>query len=212
MKKLQCASCGAKLKIEEGKEYAICEHCGSKYKLNEDLNINIKIDDSVKEILNKGTNATKKISKFILIPTVVFIALFVFFTGFLLFNSKNRFDEKEENNKEFEEENQNYYEEFEEQIKQHLKENDKDNFNFQFVHAKGTHNGFLLKDVLDNIIESNKTNDRKIILVFEGNTTTEENQILNYKHSLNDYADYEVIVNYDSDGYINEIKVDKINN
>ena len=52
MKKLRCTSCGAELKVDDNKEYAVCEHCGSKYKLNEDVNINIKLDDNIKVTFN----------------------------------------------------------------------------------------------------------------------------------------------------------------
>lgn len=68
MKKLRCTSCGAELKIEENKEYAICEHCGSRYKLNEDFNINIKLDDNVKDVINNSLGTVKHFSKFLLIP------------------------------------------------------------------------------------------------------------------------------------------------
>ena len=200
MKKLRCTSCGAELKVDEGNEFAVCEHCGSRYKLNEDLNINIKIDDNVKEVLNKSTETANKMSKFMLIPFVIF---FIVFIGFFIFKSNfiKGFNEKskntnEENGKKQQEEIENSF----------LKEY----FNVQFSNANGTKSGFLLESVLDTIIESNKTHDRKVTLIFDGNSTIEEDEILNYKHSLNDRTNYEVIVNYDNDGYINEIKVDKI--
>ena len=69
MKKLRCTSCGAELKVEENQEYAVCEHCGSKYKMNEDLNINIKIDDNVKDVIKSGGKA---FSKLLLIPVGIF--------------------------------------------------------------------------------------------------------------------------------------------
>lgn len=61
---------------------------------------------------------------------------------------------------------------------------------------------------MDEIIESNKTHDRKVSLVFEGKETTNEKEIIEIKHSLS--GDYEVSINYDDDGYVNKIIVEKI--
>lgn len=199
MKKLKCSSCGADLKVGDNKEYAVCEHCGSKYKLNEDLNINIQIDDDVKNAITKGA---KSFSKLMLIPIVIFI---VFFIGIILFGikSKEKFDnktQKVESNKE----------EQEKMIDQFSKESQKYSFNFTFISAPGTKSTFFLKNILDDIIESNKTHDRKITLVFNGQSTIDETEIINIKHGLNEKDNFEVSNNYDDEGYIIEIKVDKI--
>ena len=76
MKKLRCTSCGAELKIEDNNEYAICEHCRSRYKLNEDLNINIKLDDNIKEVIDNTLGVSKRFSKFLFIPILLFIIVF----------------------------------------------------------------------------------------------------------------------------------------
>ena len=180
MKKLRCTSCGAELKLEENKEYAVCEHCGSKYKMNEDMNINIKMDDNVKEVINNGT---KSFSKIMLIPIVLFVIIFISII-FFAFKSKSDFTNDEA---------------------------EKRKFNFNFSSEIGTKSGFFLTDILDEINVSNKNNDRKITLVFNGKATTDETEIINIKHGLKDRDKYEVMVNYDSDGYVNEIKVDRIN-
>ena len=73
MEKLKCSSCGGHLKIEDNKEYAVCEYCGAKYKLNEDLNINIKLDDNMKELLDDGSRTLKYTSKAALITEIVVI-------------------------------------------------------------------------------------------------------------------------------------------
>lgn len=201
MKKLRCTSCGAELKIEENKEYAICEHCGSKYKMNEDLNINIKMDDNLKEVINNGT---KSFSKIMLIPIVLFVIIFISII-FFAFKSKSDFTKNVEENSQ---QNDNPGNEL---IDKFHDEAEKRNFNFHFSSATGTKSGFFLTDILDKINVSNKTNDRKITLVFDGKVTTDETEIINIKHGLKDRDMYEVMVNYDSDGYVNEIKVDRIN-
>lgn len=199
MKKLRCTSCGAELKIEDNNEYAVCEHCGSKYKLNEDLNINIKVDDSVKEVINNGIEASKHFSLFLLIPVVLFVMIIIVgvFFAFKTYNdskkSQDIFNEKFNDSRE----------QFNEMV-------EKDSFNFQFNSAAGTKSGFLLKSTLDKVIKSNKTNSRQVTLVYNGNSTTNENEIIEIKHELVERDDYEVSVNYDDDGYVFEIVVKKI--
>ena len=204
MKKLKCSSCGAELHVEDNKEYAVCNHCGSKYKLNEDLNVNIKLDDNMKEVLNNGMGTVKNASKVMIIPFIlfalIFIAIFVF--GFTNINKSK---------KSAEENREKIHEQFKEQneiINKQQEEAKKEMFNFQFANDNGTKSAFFLESTLDEIIESNKTQDRLVTLVFNGKEVTEESEIINIKHSLK--GDYEVSFNYDDEGYINKIIVDKI--
>ena len=200
MKKLRCTSCGAELKVDDSKEYAICEHCGSKYKLNEDLNINIKMDDNVKEVINNGT---RRFSKIMLIPVVLFFIVFISIVFFSI-KSRNDFDKNvKENRQNTEDFGKTIIDQFSEEAK-------KSQFNFNFSSATGTKSGFFLKSILDSINDSNKTNNRKVSLVFNDNSTTEEKEIINIKYGLNDNDMFEVIVNYDIDGYVNEINVTSI--
>lgn len=206
MKKMRCTSCGAELKVKDDKEYAICEHCGSSYKLNEDVNINIKVDDNVKEVLNNGLGTAKHFSKFLLIPVGIFVLFFI--CGlFFAFKTEADFNKRQEKSEQEQAERQKEADDAAEKAKE---ETTKKNFNFQFVNAAGTTNGFHLSDTLDDIIESNKNYDRKVTLVYNGKSTTDEAEIIEIKHGLGTWDNYEVIVNKDSDGYINEIKVDKI--
>ena len=199
MEKLKCSSCGAELEVEDNKEYAKCNYCGARYKLNEDLNVNIKIDDNMKEVLNNGLGTVKHASKFMLIPIILFLFIFIviFVFGFIS-TSKSR-QAAEERQREMQEQENKKWEE----------ESNKDHFNFQFYGSNGTKSAFFLEHILDEIIQSNKTNDRKISLVFNGTETTEESEIINIKQSLD--GDYEVSINYDNDGYVNKIVVEKIN-
>ena len=191
MEKLKCSSCGAELEVEENKEYAKCNHCGTRYKLNKDLNVNIKLDDSIKEKLNDQLEmvTTPK-------TTIISIAVIFIIGVFICVIAASTFSYRSDNT-------------FNEERTKQEEESNKDHFNFQFYGANGTKNAFLLEHTLDEIVQSNKTNDRKVYLVFNGTETTEESEIINIKHSLD--GDYEVSINYDEDGYINKIIVDKIN-
>ena len=197
MKDLKCSSCGATLQVEENKEYAVCNHCGSKYKLNEDLNITIKLDDNVKEALNTGLGTVKHISKFMFIPIIIFVIVFVLilYFGVIKINKNEKVIDDNKN-------------QIKEQVNNQKENIDKDMFNFQFIYDNGTKSAFFLKSILDKIIQSNKIYEKKINLVFNGTETTDESEIINIKHSLD--GDYEVSINYDEDGYINKIIVDTI--
>lgn len=199
MKKLRCTSCGAELKVDDNKEYAVCEHCGSKYKLNEDVNINIKLDDNIKDVINNGFMFGKKFSKFALIPIGIFV---IFIVLIILFSFKSSAD--------FEKRNRENEQEFEEQVNKGKEEGEKYSFNFQFVGDEGTDYGNLVSDTIDDIIKSNKTHDKKVTLVYNGESFTDENKMIEIKHSLGEWDKYEVVINYDDDGYVNEIKIDKI--
>jgi Na+-transporting methylmalonyl-CoA/oxaloacetate decarboxylase gamma subunit len=220
MEKLKCSSCGGELEVEENKEYAKCKYCGARYKLNEDLNVNIKLDDNMKEVLNNGLGTVKHASKIILIPIILFLFIFIviFVFGFIS-TSKSR-QAAEERQREMQEQSNQRQEEIQEQIKQAKEKAEteekewkeqinKSQFNFDFEYESGTKNAFFLKSTFDKIVRSNKTNDRKISLVFNGTETTEESEIINIKQSLD--GNYEVSINYDDTGYINKIIVDKIN-
>lgn len=199
MKKMRCTSCGAELKVKEDKEYAVCEHCGSSYKLNEDVNINIKMDDNTKEMINQGFGNVGKFSKFMFIPVIIFALVFIGGIAFTIIDSRS-----------FDKESKQIQEEYDKEANKAKEESEKYSFNFQFVNAAGTNYGNQLEHTLDDIIESNKNYDRKVTLVFDGESTTDESKIIEIKHSLGSWDEYEVIVNKDADGYINEIKVDKI--
>jgi DNA-directed RNA polymerase subunit RPC12/RpoP len=196
MKKMKCTSCGAELKVEKDNEYAVCEHCGSKYKLNESVDINIKMDDNMKDVIKFGFERNRKISKVaMIIFVVIFIGVLVFFFT-IVRSSINR---QEESRKQMEERSNKSKEEY-----------NKTTFNTQFAFVSGTKYGSEIKIFLDVIVNSNKVNERKVSLIYKDEKTIDEDKIINIKHTLKDNEKYEVSTNYDNDGYINEIKVEEI--
>ena len=90
MEKLKCSSCGGEITVDDDKEYGTCPYCGTKYKLNQDVNVNIKLDDNMKEVLNNGLETTKHFSKFIFIPIIIFILIIFAVVAYnsFAFNSK----------------------------------------------------------------------------------------------------------------------------
>ena len=93
MEKLKCTSCGGEINVDEDKEYGTCPYCGTKYKLKKDVNLNIKLDDNMKEVINNGFGMFGRFSKFMFIPIIVFIV--IVFSMIFLFNkdeSKDSFN------------------------------------------------------------------------------------------------------------------------
>ena len=82
-------------------------------------------------------------------------------------------------------------------------------FNSSFELLNGTSFGGMIKSKLDDVIASNKKNpDHLITIIFGSTNTTNENEIRNLKKSINDFNQYEVIVDYDEAGYINKITIE----
>lgn len=208
MEKLKCNSCGGEMTIDESKEYATCKYCGMKYKLNDDLNVNIKIDDSVKDVLNTGLSTAKHFSLFMLFPIIVFIIIIataIIFTFKTSNENKDFFNDAEEkiNNMYDDIKNNN-------EVDVDIDDVSKARFNLYFTNQNGTQYKMLVENLLDHIIDSNKKYNRKIVLVYGDISTTDENEIINIKHKL-DKPKYEVRIDYDSDGYVNKITLEDIN-
>ena len=201
MKKLKCSSCGAELQIEDNKEYAICNHCKSRYKLNEDLNINIKLDDNAKEVLDNRFKAFNHMSKFMLIPIIIFVIVFISIVYFGFIRAGKEKEEIDDRSNKYEELTNQIINTVEEQMENTLKET----FNSKFSTYSGEKTANFVESILNGIIQSNKIYDRKVVLVFNGLEVTSESEIKNIKKSLN--GNYEVSLDYDEDRYVNKVIV-----
>ena len=86
------------------------------------------------------------------------------------------------------------------------------NFNNKYeLFYAGTTNGFLVNNMLDDIITNNKTNQNHTIRVLYDNfNTTDETEIRNLKKNFGDVmTNYEVIFDYDDIGFINQVTIQK---
>lgn len=84
---------------------------------------------------------------------------------------------------------------------------DKLEYNSQFEMYIGTQKGFVVKTLIDNIIQNNKTNKDKIVtVVFENKEIYDADDIIDIKSKITNTTDYEVIADY-NDGYINKINI-----
>lgn len=77
-----------------------------------------------------------------------------------------------------------------------------------YVDDAGTKYGAHVKELLDRVITNNKKYPNHLITVIYSSTnTTDEEAIRNLKSKFSTFKEYEVIVNYDETGYVNEIKI-----
>ena len=83
-------------------------------------------------------------------------------------------------------------------------------FNNSFELYAGSSKGALVIPVLDNIITSNKTEERKITVKYNETETQSEEEIKNIKYTIEKFDDYEVTFEYDADGFINKAIIEKI--
>ena len=77
-----------------------------------------------------------------------------------------------------------------------------------YVDDAVTKYGAHVKELLDRVITNNKKYPNHLITVIYSSTnTTDEEAIRNLKSKFSTFKEYEVIVNYDETGYVNEIKI-----
>ena len=74
----------------------------------------------------------------------------------------------------------------------------------------GSANGMQVTNVLDKIITSNKTQERKITVKYQTTETQDETEIKNIKRNFDTFDNCEITYEYDADGFINKAIVEKI--
>ena len=84
-------------------------------------------------------------------------------------------------------------------------------FNTPYETDAGKRSGFFIVGTLDDIVTNNKTNKSHIItVVYNDITTTEEKKIKEIRNKLSDRKDYDVSLDYDSNGYVNKYTIEDI--
>lgn len=198
MKKLKCTSCGGAMTIDANHEYATCNYCGMKYKLNEDVNININVDDDIKNVFHNGMSHVGKFKYFLFIPIILFVIIVLI--NVFAFNkiSNNMID-----NSNFDES----YKEDNEALEKLQSQQSIYMFNMNFETLSGTQSKFFVEILLGEVITSNQKNKNQLIsVIYKENNTTDVNEIINIQKSL-DSEKYIVVFDYDDKGYINKVTI-----
>lgn len=88
-----------------------------------------------------------------------------------------------------------------------------DSFNQLIELYSGTASKIFAETVLDNIVTSNKKNDRKITVKYDKTKTKDATEIKNIKkkiHNMSDFVSFDISCEYDEDGYIYEVTIEKM--
>lgn len=94
-------------------------------------------------------------------------------------------------------------------IKEKVVEQSASSFNFDIKNIEGEKYGADWR--LDNVVKSNKNNEKHIIkVIYKENTYVSEDEIITLKRILDDGKKYQYLLDYDEQGYINKITIKDI--
>ncbi len=220
---LECQNCGAALKIEEGADIVTCPYCNASYKLDDEVK-HVKYDDmensgyefekgrikaQKEHYANNtvGSNTIGSQTKFpvFIIPIfiIMIIALFIFMFTRMQSARKGLGEFSDNVNNSVA---QKAKEEEEAQEKQRELESERYSFNFKY--SNGRKATIFVESMLNEVIDSNRTNkDRFITVNFKDISTQETEQILEIEKQLEKRGEYDVILDYDDDGFVNAITI-----
>ena len=105
-----------------------------------------------------------------------------------------------------------FFENAEKLINKGTSDIEKKSFNGKYELFSGTQDGDEVKSLLDDVIKNNKTNEKKISVVYNEQNTSDPEIIKNIKTSITGMKSYEVSLDYDTDGYINKLTIEKSRN
>ena len=130
-----------------------------------------------------------------------------FFDGFfgLIDKVNDKMDE------EFEDNTNQMQQQFQDTVNQMTQNHDKETFNRTFEINVGTKATIFVKNTLDEVNKNNKKNTEHIVsVVYNDKTTTDEDEIIQIKHGLKEWGQYEVSIDYDEKGYVNKVTIQDI--
>ncbi len=178
------------------------------------INTNSTIED--KTINKKGKRETSIITIIVIALVVIVIVILIrFFAGFTLFKNEankqkgffdsflNIFNKATDIATDTINDAKNNINEFE-------KDFNASNFNSFIEMYKGTVVGSKINSALDEISTSNKKNEKKIIVKYNGTETQDPVEITNIKKDIVNSDEYELSFDYDEAGYINKATIEKL--
>ena len=231
MIELKCKNCGAALEVEEEAKSVTCEYCHTTFLLDDEVQ-HIQHDNmyesgyefekgriqaqnenakDVMEEMFKPSPLAKIISKIL-----VFICIIIVVVGGIFIFKELKYGY--ELNKKMRERTSNFgssfnaakqeYEEMVEKQNELKSESDKNSFNFEFEAHSGTQGKIWINYLLDDVVTNNKTNSDHLVSVIFGETeTSDPDSIIDIKHSIKEKNEYEIVLDYDEDGYVNLITI-----
>lgn len=204
LNELKCKNCGAKIELEEGKTEVTCNYCNTTFTVDDEYTKAYKYTkgmlkaehDQMKENLKEYNNspegkATIRFANTIQVLCFIVFIIALIIIGITTFNMSNRSILNNSN------------------ISSNSNDNfDAEMFNNTFYGYNGTTSAFFVKDCLDEIINSNKKEKKHIITVkYNDKETSNPDEILEIKKSLDDSKEYELSMDYDSNGFFNKLTI-----
>lgn len=192
LKELKCKNCGAKIELEEGKTEVTCKYCNTTFKVDDEYSkaynytkgILKAHNDQMQEFYNSREG---KLSKRII--NIIFIIVFLIFfliIGLTISNIYNYSNVIETENESI----------------------DVDMFNITFSGMNGQKSTFFINDYLDKIVTNNKKQQKHIITVkYQDKETSNPDEIIAIKKSLDESKQYELSTDYDQAGFINKLTI-----
>lgn len=192
LKELKCKNCGAKIELEEGKTEVTCKYCNTTFKVDDEYSkaynytkgILKAHNDQMQEFYNSREG---KLSKRII--NIIFIIVFLIFfliIGLTISNIYNYSNVIETENESI----------------------DVDMFNIPFSGMNGQKSTFFINDYLDKIVTNNKKQQKHIITVkYQDKETSNPDEIIAIKKSLDESKQYELSTDYDQSGFINKLTI-----
>lgn len=207
--KMKCPSCGASFKVEKGQKEFFCEFCRTTTLLDDGV-VRVEhtiIDKNKEEGLKifKGIGITSLIYFGIIMVVVIAVIGVIIFniikmnkrTDGIFDNINNQMNDIQEDVNGSDIEIDKVYSQIEIQM-----------FNSFFELYSGTKTGFFIEGLLDNIVTNNKTEAQHIITVmYRDINTSNSDDIVDLKHTLEDNQEYEVSLDYDNDGFVNRVTI-----
>lgn len=123
-------------------------------------------------------------------------------------NLKTNFDDFDDFEISFEYDEEGYI--YEAKIENAISDISKSKFNSGLEMYSGTESGISLKKLLDNIITSNKTEERKVTVKHIDTETQDTEEIKNLKNNVNESHSFEVSFEYDEEGFINKAIFERV--
>lgn len=195
LKELKCKNCGAKIELEEGKTEVTCKYCNTTFKVDDEYskayNYTKGILKAHNEQMQEFYNSREgKLSK-IIINIIIIIVFLIFFLviGLMISNIYNYSPIRS-----------NVIETKNESI-------DVDMFNIQFSGINGQKSTFFINDYLDEIVTNNKKQEHIITVKYQDKETSNPDEIIAIKKSLDESKQYELSTDYDQAGFINKLTI-----
>lgn len=205
LKELKCPNCGAKLDFKHTTKengQITCPYCQTSFVLEDEYTAGYQYTKGALKAQEEQFNALYKtitrhpVSKAaFLIPVISFGLIFIISLITIIFITHNI--------------NENQSSLPQSHIDKTVTNRvDVESFNFTFKGYNGTKTKFFIDGYLDTIVTNNKTNPNHLITVkFNDQESTDPDTIVSIKQSLLDNQNYELSMDYDTNGYFNKLTI-----